>query len=139
MLSSLSGIPAFALYFGLGALLTAAFAMVYTRLTAHDELALIKNGNLAAALAFGGNLAGFSIPLDKAISQAAGVFDCILWAGIALGVQAVVYFGVRMLIPDLSQKIEQNNTAAATFLAFAAVVGGMLNAAAMTLPAAVGV
>lgn len=134
MMSSLAGIPAFGLYFGLGALLTTVFAMVYVRLTAHDELALIRSGNLAAALAFGGNLAGFSIPLDKAISQAAGLFDCILWSGIALGVQAAVYLGVRTLIPDLSQKIEQNNTAVATFLAFAAIVGGLLNAAAMTLP-----
>ncbi len=131
--NTLSNIAAFALYFGLGGVLIAAFAMIYMRLTAHDEVALIKGGNLAAALALGGNLAGFSIPLNKAIAQAAGVWDCLLWAAIALGVQVVIYLGARALIPDVSTRIEQNNVAVATFMAFAALVGGMLNAAAMTI------
>ena len=133
MLSSISGIPAFFLYLGLGGLLTVAFSLIYMRLTTHDELALIRNGNQAAALAFGWNLLGFSIPLDKVISQAVNVLDCIVWAGVAVGVQAAVYICMRAIIPDLSQKIEQNNTAVALFLALSAIVGGMLNAAAMTL------
>ncbi len=131
--ASLAGLPPFALYFALGAVLTVLFAAVYMKLTAHDEIALIRQGNLAAALALGGNLAGFSIPLDKAISQAGSVPDCIVWAVVALVVQLLVYLVARTLIPDLSRKIEENNVAAATFLAIAAISGGMLNAASMTL------
>lgn len=127
------GLQPFALYFAVGAALTIVFAALYLKLTAHDELALIREGNLAAAIALGGNLAGFSIPLDKAISQAGSIGDCILWAGVALIVQLLVYGLVRILVPDLSAKIENNNVAAATFLAFTAWVGGMLNAASMTL------
>jgi putative membrane protein len=132
-MSSVSGIPAFLLYFGLGGVLTICFALVYSRLTAHDELALIRQGNMAAAIALGGNLLGFSIPLDKAIAQAIGLLDCLVWAGVALAVQAAIYVCVRMLIPELSAKIEQNNTAAALFLGLVAIAGGMLNAAAMTV------
>jgi putative membrane protein len=131
---STAGLVPFILYFVVGFALTIVFAAVYLRVTAHDEIALIRNGNVAAALALGGNLAGFSIPLDKAIAQASSVADCVMWALVALAVQILIYFAMRTLIPGLSQKIEANNLAVATFLAFGAIVGGMLNAASMTLP-----
>ena len=57
--------------------LIAAFAAIYLRLTAHDEIALIRSGNLSAAVALGGNLVGFSVPLEKAIAQASSIPDCI--------------------------------------------------------------
>lgn len=128
------GLLPFILYFTVGLALTIVFAAVYLRVTAHDEIALIRNGNVAAALSLGGNLAGFSIPLDKAVAQASSVADCVMWALVALIVQILVYLMMRTLIPGLSRKIEENNLAVATFLAFGAIVGGMLNAAAMTLP-----
>lgn len=131
--ASLAGLGPFALYFGLGVVLTALFAAIYMKLTAHDEIALIREGNLSAALALGGNVAGFMIPLDKAIAQAGNVPDCIVWAVVALVVQLLVYLLVKLLVPGLSAKIEDNNLAAATFLAIVAVAGGMLNAASMTL------
>jgi putative membrane protein len=127
------GLQPFIIYFAVGAALTVVFAALYIRLTAHDEIALIRQGNVAAAIALGGNLAGFSIPLDKAIAQAGSVADCLLWAFVALVVQLLVYGLVRLLVPGLSAQIAANNTAAATFLALVAIVGGMLNAAAMTL------
>lgn len=131
--ASLTGLVPFLQYFAVGLVLTALFAAIYMKLTAHDEIALIREGNLAAALAFGGNLAGFSIPLDKAIAQASSIPDCIVWAVVALIVQLLVYLGVKTLIPGLSKKIEDGNVAAAAFLGIAAFVGGMLNAASMTL------
>lgn len=133
MIASAAGLPLFFLYFGVGLALTVVFAAVYMWITPQDELALIRDGNMSAAVAFGGNLAGFSIPLDKAISQAGSVLDCVLWAFVALVVQFVVYFAVKALIPDLSKKIEDDNLAVAIFLAFISIVSGMLNAASMTL------
>lgn len=131
--ASLAGLGPFVAYFALGVVLTALFAAIYMRLTAHDEIALIRQGNLAAALALGGNLAGFAIPLDKAISQASSIPDCIVWAVVALVVQLLVYLVVRTLVPGLSARIEENNVAVGAFLAIAAISGGMLNAASMTL------
>lgn len=131
--ASLAGLGPFVAYFALGVVLTALFAAIYMRLTAHDEIALIRQGNLAAALALGGNLAGFAIPLDKAISQASSIPDCIVWAVVALIVQLLVYLAVRTLVPGLSAKIEENNVAVGAFLAIVSISGGMLNAASMTL------
>ena len=48
ILSSLIGIPNFLLYMVVGAALLALFLYVYTRITPHDEFALIRQGNWTA-------------------------------------------------------------------------------------------
>jgi putative membrane protein len=130
---SAAGLPLFLLYFVLGAVLTVLFAAAYSRLTNHDELTLIREGNVSASVAFGGSLLGFSIPLDKAIAQAASVQDCLLWATVALLVQLAIYGAFRLLVPGLSNRIEENRLSVALFMAFVSIAGGMLNAASMTL------
>lgn len=132
MTISMAGLPAFLLYFVVGVALIAAFAVIYLRLTAHDEIALIRAGNLAAALALGGNLVGFAVPLEKAIAQASSIPDCVLWAVAAMIIQFAAYGLARLLIPELSRKIEQDNLPAAAILAVVAVISGTLAAASMT-------
>ncbi len=132
MTISMAGLPAFLLYFAVGVLLIAAFAAVYLRLTAHDEIALIRGGNLSAAIAFGGNLVGFAVPLEKAISQASSIADCVLWAVAAMIIQFAAYGLARIAIPELSRKIEEDRLPAAAMLAVIAVISGTLAAASMT-------
>ncbi len=132
MTISMAGLPAFLLYFTVGVLLIAAFAAVYLRLTAHDEIALIRAGNLSAAIAFGGNLVGFAVPLEKAISQASSIADCVLWAVAAMLIQFAAYGVARVAIPELSRKIEEDRLPAAAMLAVIAVISGTLAAASMT-------
>ena len=128
----MAGLPAFLLYFFVGFALIAGFAAAYMRLTAHDEIALIRNGNLSAAIAFGGNLVGFAVPLEKAISQASSIADCVLWAVAAMLVQFAAYGLARVAIPELSRKIEEDRLPAAAMLAVIAVISGTLAAASMT-------
>ena len=133
MTISMAGLPAFLLYFVVGVALIAAFAVIYLRLTAHDEIALVRAGNLAAAIALGGNLVGFAVPLEKAIAQASSIPDCVLWAVAAMIIQFAAYGLARLLIPELSRKIEQDNLPAAAILAVVAVISGTLAAASMTV------
>ncbi len=135
---SLSGIPNFFLYGAIGLVLTFVFAVVYVRITGHDEIALIRAHNASAALAFGSSLIGFALPLSKAIAQASSVPDCILWGGMALVVQLSAYAITRLLLPGLSANIQQNAMASAIVLAAIALVAGMLNAASMTYYPTVG-
>jgi putative membrane protein len=128
----MAGLPAFLLYFVVGLALIALFAVLYLRLTAHDEVALIRAGNLSAAVAFGGNLMGFVVPLEKAISQAGSIADCTLWAVAAMLIQFAAYGFCRILIPDLSQQIERDRLPSAAMLAVTAVISGTLAAASMT-------
>ena len=59
-LSSLSGLPAFLIYFVLAIALLFMFTLMYTWITPHNELELIRANNAAAAIAFGGALVGFA-------------------------------------------------------------------------------
>jgi putative membrane protein len=132
MTISMAGLPAFLLYFSVGFALIAGFAAVYMRLTAHDEIALIRGGNLSAAIAFGGNIVGFSVPLEKAIEQASSIPDLVIWGVIAMIIQFGAYGFARVAIPDLSRKIEEDRIPSAAMLAVIAVVSGTLAAASMT-------
>ena len=135
---SLAGIPSFFLYGAIGIALTFVFAVVYIRITGHPEIKLIREGNAAAALAFGGALVGFALPLSKAIAQASTVPDCVLWGALALVVQLFAYAGVRLILPNVSDRIGRNELAAGILAASIAIVAGQLNAASMTYTPAVG-
>lgn len=134
LFASFAGIPAFLLYVIAGAALLAMFGTIYVQLTRHREIGLIREGNVAAAAAYGGNLIGFSIPLSRAIQQASSIPDLLIWAALALIVQFLIYLAVQaLLLSDLSGRIERGELAAGVTLGSASIAGGMINAASMTL------
>jgi putative membrane protein len=132
VIASIAGLPAFLLYFVVGLALTAAFLAVYNLTTAHNEFALIRNNVPAAAVSLGLSLVGFAFPLSKALSQAGSVVDFLIWGLVALIVQIAIYWLVRLIIPNISTRIESGELAAALFLGSASLAGGMINAASMT-------
>ncbi|SFU90662.1 putative membrane protein [Methylobacterium sp. 174MFSha1.1] len=131
-MTSIAGLPEFLLYLGTAAGLTGLYLVVYTLATAHNELALIRRDVTAAAIALGGSLVGFTLPLAVAVTNAGSVLDCLVWGLIALVVQIAVYWLVRLVVPDLSRRIEEDRMAAACLLGAASLAGGILNAASMT-------
>jgi putative membrane protein len=135
---SLSGLPNFFLYAAIGVALSFIFTVIYIRITGHDEIALIREGNASAALALGSSIVGFAMPLSKAIAQASSVPDCVLWGAVALIVQLLAYGLARTLIPHLSDKIAKNTLATAIILAAISLTAGMLNSASMTYYPSVG-
>ncbi|HEY4213646.1 MAG TPA: DUF350 domain-containing protein [Steroidobacteraceae bacterium] len=129
---SFVGLPAFLAYFGVAIVLLLLFAVIYTRLTAHDEFALIRQGKPAASVALGGSLIGFVLPLCSAIVHSVSLVDFVIWALIALIIQIVTFFVVRLFLPNLSQRISNDEMAAGTFVALTSVAVGAINAACMT-------
>lgn len=69
----LSALAAFASYFFSGFAMVLVFLFVYTRITPHDEWALIKADNPSAAIGFVGACLGYVIPLASAADQPAGL------------------------------------------------------------------
>lgn len=124
---------AFGVYFIAGAVAMTLFTAIYVRMTAHDELALIREGNLAAGIALSGSLAGFAIPLARTITQSASIPEMLAWALVALVVQILAYLLVRRLVGDLSARIARGEHSAAAFLAAVSVIAGLLNSASMSL------
>jgi putative membrane protein len=128
----LEGLPAFVAYFALGSLLLSAFGFVYIKLTAHDEIALIRAGNISAAIAFGATLLGLGLPIASAIANTMSIVAAGTWSLIGCIVQIGAYGVGRILIPDLSERIDKDDRAAATTLAAVSLAAAMLNAACMT-------
>ena len=129
---SFVGLPAFLTYFAISIVLLLLFGLIYTRLTAHDEFALIRQGKSAAAVALGGSLLAFVLPLCSAIIHSASLVDFVIWGTIALVIQIATFFAVRIFLPNLSQRISDNEMAAGLFVALASLAVGTINAACMT-------
>jgi putative membrane protein len=129
---SFAGLLPFLTYFIPAVILVMIFGAVYSRLTPHNEFALIKSRNSAAAIAFGGSLIGFVLPLCTAVVHSVSLLDFLIWGVIALIVQLLTFVGVRLFVPNLPQRITDNETAAAIFVALASVAIGLVNAACMT-------
>jgi putative membrane protein len=131
VLQSLSGLPAFLVYFVCASVLVAAYLYVYTWITAHDEFALLKANNTSAAISLGLSMMGFALPLTASIGHSDGILDMTIWGVIALIVQVGVYYVARIAVPKLSERIEAGEIAPAIWLGAASVAAGMLNAASM--------
>ncbi len=132
MNASLEGLPIFLMFFAVAVALVAVYLALYTLATAHNEFALIRRNVTAAAVALGLSLVGFALPLGSAIVHAQSLSDCIVWGLVALAVQILAYWLVRIVLPDLSQRIAAGEMAAALFLGAASLAAGILNASAMT-------
>src|SRR5215510_13986872 len=131
ILQSLAGLPAFLVYFCTAILCIVVYLLVYTRITPHDEFKLIRDNDPAAAVALGLSLLGFTLPVVSAIAHSANVVDCLVWSLIALLVQVIVYYIVRIPVPNLSQRIAEGQMAPAIWLGLSSLAAGALNAACM--------
>ena len=132
MSAAISGLPTFLLYFTVALALVGLYLFVYSLATAHNEFALIRQNVMSASVALGLSLIGFALPLSSAIVHARSVVDCIVWGLVALVVQIVVYWLVRLVMPNLSERIAADELAAALFLGAASLAAGIVNAASMT-------
>lgn len=129
---SLSGLPAFLAYLGTGFAFVLLFTFIYTRVTSHKEIALIKANVPAAAIAFLGSLIGFCLPIASAMAHSVSLLDCVVWGVVGLLVQIMTYFAVRLMINDISSRIANGEISSGVWLAGFSLASGILSAAAMT-------
>ena len=92
---------------------------------------MIRDNDPAAAIALGLSLLGFVLPVVSAIAHSANVVDCLIWSMIALIVQIVVFFIVKVPVPNLSARIASGELAPAIWLGLSSLAAGALNAASM--------
>ena len=131
-MTSLAALPAFLAHFIAGLALLGAAFLVFTRLTPHDELALVRAGNLPAAVALGGAVVGAALAVASAVSHSAGLLDAVVWAVVALLAQLASFFGTAWLLPGWRAAIERGELATGVMKAAVAIAVGLVNAAAMT-------
>ena len=129
---SLSGFDEFLIYAGLAIAFIYAYMIVYLWVTPYNELKLIKDGNVAAAISLSGSVLGFTFPLAAAIANAVHPWDMMLWALIAAIVQLLVYVAVRYTLLNVSRRIPDGQVATGIVLGAISLSAGILNAACMT-------
>lgn len=108
------------------------FTAVYTTVTRYKEFELIRQGNIAAVLSYGGALVGFSFTLCSSIAIHASFVMFLVWGVAAMVVQLVVYAVVARAIRGLSEAIEENNIAMGGLIGSISLAAGVVNAACLT-------
>ena len=130
--SSIGGLPAFLLYLVSSLALLAVFIFIYIWITPYHELALIREGNVAAAASLSGTILGFVVPLAHAVAQSVNLADMAIWGLIALVVQLLVFFAVTRIVPGLARDMPDGKIAPGVLLGALSLGTGILNAACMT-------
>ena len=127
------GAIAFLIAFAAAGVFTLAFKLIYQWVTPYHENSLIRQGNPAAAIALGGALIGYVLPLASALSQTVSLAEFAAWAVLAGVIQIVAFIITsRLAFRNLVVRIEAGEIAAAVYLAAISICVGLLNAACMT-------
>jgi putative membrane protein len=129
---SFAGFDDFLLYLAVSLALLAIFIAIYIRVTPYRELALIREGNMAASFSLSGSLLGFIVPLASAVQHSVSLVDMAIWGVIAMVVQIAAFVAVKLLIPSITQDIPAGKGAQGFFLGSLSLGVGLLNAACMS-------
>lgn len=124
----LNSLPAFAGFFLTAVFLLGVFAVLYELITPYKELALIREGNAAAAITLGGAIVGFALPIAVSVAVSHNLYAMIGWAVVAGIVQLLVYVAARLALPRINEAIPQGKIASGIFLASLSLGVGILNA-----------
>ena len=108
------------------------FCSLYHMVTPHKEIKLIKEGNLAAAIAFSGTVIALAFTVSTAIRVSEYLLDFMVWGTISFSVQVFAYIVTHVILGNLSQKIVSNDIGSAVFLAGVSIALALINAACMT-------
>jgi putative membrane protein len=109
-----------------------AGAVIYALFTPWKEIALIREGNAAAAVAFAGVLVGLAIPLAVSLSVSTSIKDIILWGVATLALQLLAFRLVDLFLTGLPQRIRDGEVAAAVLLVGAKLATALILAAALS-------
>ena len=124
----INSLPAFAGYFATAIGLLAVFILLYVFVTPYNEMALIREGNTAAAISLGGAMVGYALPIAVSVAVSHNIGVMIGWGVVAGVVQLLVFTVARLALPRLNESIPAGKVASGIFLASLAIGVGILNA-----------
>lgn len=127
-----NSLPVFLSHFGTALGMLVIGVMVYIRVTPARETELIRQGNVAASIAFGAAVLGLAIPLAYCLKASVNVLDIVVWGVVALVLQIGAYLVTAFVFRNLEDKIKSGDVAAAVALASTNLATAALNAAAIS-------
>jgi putative membrane protein len=120
------------MHLGTALALLGAFMVAYQRITPYPEIALVRSGNLAAALSYSGAVLGFSLTLVSAIFQATEWMLFVAWSVAAGTVQVATFFALSAVFKQVRKHVEEGNVAMGALLGCVSLATGALNAASLS-------
>ena len=132
ILSFVSGLPILLLHFILSLMMLALGAVIYNIVTPYHEIDLIKQGNIAAAVSFGGVLVGLALPLAVNMAGSVNAFDILVFGGVAIILQLLAYRLTDVVLKDLPERIKSGEISAAITLVALKMSISVINAAAVS-------
>ena len=126
-----TGFPITLLHVGVTLALLIAATGVYIMLTPHKEIALIREGNAAAAVSLVGVLLGLAIPLAVSLKASTGLVELAIWGVATVAVQLLISRVVDLVLHALPKRIQDGEIAAATVLAGAKIATALVLGAAV--------
>ncbi|HYC66206.1 MAG TPA: DUF350 domain-containing protein [Reyranellaceae bacterium] len=129
--SALKAMPVFAAHFGVTLVILIGGVLIYQALTPHAETRLIRENNVAAAVAFGAAILSLALPLAVCLARSVSIPDILVWGVVALVVQLLTFFVARFVFVDLVRRIERGEVASAVALGATHLGVATINAAAI--------
>jgi putative membrane protein len=126
-----SGFPVTLLHAGVTLLMLVIGAFIYSILTPYKEIDQIREGNSAAAVAFGGVVIGLAIPLAASMSASTSLNEIIIWGGSTVFLQLLVFKLVDFILTGLPDRINEGEVSAAVLLVSAKLAAALILAAAV--------
>lgn len=126
-----TGFPITLLHASVTVLILFLGAALYTLLTPHREITLIREGNPAAAVSLGGVLVGLAIPLAISLTASTSIIEIAIWGASTVVVQLLIFRIVDMILRGLPQRIQEGEISAAALLVGAKLATALIIAAAV--------
>ena len=130
--SLLSGLPVFMLHTSVTLAMLAAAVGLYMLSTPYRDIALIREGNIAAAISLSGAVIGLALPLAMCMAASVSVWDILLWGVVTLLLQILAFRITDLLLRDLPRRIVAGEIGPALLLVAVKLAVAFVNAAAVS-------
>jgi putative membrane protein len=128
----LAGFPVALLHAGLVLVLLFLGGVLYALLTPYKEISQIREGNAAAAVAFGGVIVGLAVPLAAALMASNSIREIAIWGAATVVVQLLVFRITDLVLMGLPSRVQEGEVSAAVLLVAAKLAAALVLAAAVS-------
>ena len=105
--------------------------IVYIKLTPHKEIALVNEGNMAAAISLSAVVIGLALPLASCLIAKVSLIDVLVWGVVSLLLQLFLFRLADMIFAGMPQRIIDDELPAATVMASFKLAGSIILAVAI--------
>ena len=121
------------IYFAASIAMLVIAGFIYVRFTPGNEIALIRQGNSAAAIALAGAMIGYAAVVYSAVAHGSTLAETAMWSAIALVVQIGASELICLLIHDKwKAEIAKGDIAHGIALGSFSLAVGLINAGCLT-------